>query len=38
LPLFEYSISPLIFGLSGLGYPVLNHINLFFACFGLPKT
>ena len=38
LPLFEYSISPFIFVLSGLGYRVLNQINLFFGCFCLPKT
>ena len=38
LPLFEYSISPFIFVLSGLGYRFLNQINLFFGCFCLPKT
>ena len=38
LPLFEYSISPFIFVLSGLGYCVLNQINLFFRCFCFPKT
>ena len=38
LPLFKYSICPIILVLSRLGYRISNQIYLLFGCLGFTKT